>query len=79
MNWRIFVGTNASSPLKIIGMNKKHKKPRPVKSLGFYHFFRLSPMSAHINIGVINMGKVLDIGAKACELLINSCSQTGID
>lgn len=36
-------------------------------------------MSAHINIGVINMGKVLDIGAEACELLINSCSQTGID
>ena len=36
-------------------------------------------MSAHINNWVINMGKVLDIGAKACELLINSCSQTGID
>ena len=36
-------------------------------------------MSAHIIIGVINMGKVLDIGAKTCELLINSCSQTGID
>ena len=71
--------TQAEPPKKATSMNKTRKKPRPIKSLGFYHVFRLSPMSAHINIGVINMGKELDIGAKACELLINSCSQTGID